>query len=118
MKFNGFGRCKPYPIAVKNVFTFQLMRPHLAQYAYPQWRQYRPHCQSCRSQPGGPGISSPGGKSLIAAIVIEPYGENDEALKNRVKNQLLDWFGSRANAWRHLKTYHIKRVVLPVSADA
>ena len=54
---------------------------------------------------------APSGKSLIAAIVIEPYGENDEALKNRVKNQLLDWFGSRANAWRHLKTYHIKRAL-------
>ncbi|MEZ4602701.1 MAG: FAD-dependent oxidoreductase [Desulfobacterales bacterium] len=35
---------------------------------------------------------APSGKSLIAAIVIEPYGENDEALKNRVKTSF--WIGS------------------------
>jgi phytoene dehydrogenase-like protein len=49
---------------------------------------------------------APGGKSLAAAVVLGLPSEED-ALIDKVRGQLAEWYGPRANDWRHLQTYRI-----------
>ncbi len=50
------------------------------------------------------------GQALISATVLGETAatyESDEALEYAVRAQLSQWFGSEAQGWRHLRTYHI-----------
>ncbi len=50
---------------------------------------------------------APAGKSLACVVVLgNPHG-GDAALVDRVRAQLVDWFGPQAGNWVHLETYRI-----------
>jgi hypothetical protein len=50
---------------------------------------------------------APPGKFLAAVVILGMPAENDDDLVQEVRNQLVEWFGPRANDWRHLQTYRI-----------
>ncbi len=50
---------------------------------------------------------APAGKSLASVVVLGDPVDGDAALIDRVKGQLLDWFGPQAGNWEHLHTYRI-----------
>ncbi len=53
---------------------------------------------------------APSGQALISATVLGETAstyEGDEALEYAVRAQMSQWFGSEAQGWRHLRTYHI-----------
>jgi len=48
----------------------------------------------------------PPGQSLVSVTVLGIHRE-EQVLLNRVREQLTDWYGPVASAWRHLRTYQI-----------
>lgn len=46
---------------------------------------------------------APEGQALVSCTVLEVTEPNEELVQD-VKSQLVDWFGPRANDWRHLRT--------------
>ncbi len=50
---------------------------------------------------------APPGKTLVSATVVGNPPLDDQRLAAGVHNQLVDWFGPSAQAWRHVKTYRI-----------
>jgi len=50
---------------------------------------------------------APDGQHLISVTVLDDSIHDDELLEASVRQQLVDWFGSKANDWRHLRTYRI-----------
>ncbi len=58
-----------------------------------------------------PSLVSPGysasGKTLISVVVLGRNYLGKEDLKDQVRNQCLDWFGSAVKDWDYLHTYHI-----------
>jgi phytoene dehydrogenase-like protein len=50
---------------------------------------------------------APVGKSLVSVVVLGSPNDGEAALVNRVKSQLVDWFGREAANWDHLHTYRI-----------
>jgi hypothetical protein len=50
---------------------------------------------------------APAGKSLASVVVLGNPDEGDAALVDRVRAQLVDWFGPKAGNWDHLHTYRI-----------
>jgi hypothetical protein len=47
------------------------------------------------------------GKYLAAVVVLGKPDGDDAALTDRMRAQLLDWFGPQAGNWTHLQTYRI-----------
>ncbi|MGB5986799.1 MAG: NAD(P)/FAD-dependent oxidoreductase [Desulfobacterales bacterium] len=54
---------------------------------------------------------APRGKSLASVVVLGHEVGDPETLLQRVKVQLLEWFGSEAAKWRHLATYEIRHAL-------
>jgi phytoene dehydrogenase-like protein len=50
---------------------------------------------------------APEGRALISVVVVGNPDETDDALEAQVRGQLIDWFGSSAELWDHLRTYRI-----------
>jgi len=50
---------------------------------------------------------APADRALISVTLIGLHDAGDPALAGRVRNELVDWFGDEAGAWRHLRTYAI-----------
>lgn len=50
---------------------------------------------------------APSGKSLLSVSTIGQTDAKGTDLLAAVRAQLIDWFGKRAGAWRHLRTYQI-----------
>lgn len=50
---------------------------------------------------------APAGKSLASVVVLGNPDDGDAALVDRVRAQLVDWFGPEARNWDHLHTYRI-----------
>ena len=50
---------------------------------------------------------APAGKSLAGVVVLGNPDGGDAALIDRVRAQLVDWFGPQADNWDHLQTYRI-----------
>ncbi len=50
---------------------------------------------------------APAGKSLASVVILGNPDGGDAALTNRVRAQLVDWFGPQAGNWDHLRTYRI-----------
>ncbi len=50
---------------------------------------------------------APAGKSLASVVVLGNPDGDDAALTDRVRAQLVDWFGPQAGNWDHLQTYRI-----------
>jgi phytoene dehydrogenase-like protein len=54
---------------------------------------------------------APAGKSLACVVVLgNPHG-GDAALVDRVRAQLVDWFGPQAGNWVHFETYRISHAL-------
>jgi len=54
---------------------------------------------------------APAGKSLASMVVLGDPVDGDDALIDRVRSQLLDWFGPQAGTWEHLHTYRIRHAL-------
>ena len=50
---------------------------------------------------------APAGKSLVSVVVLGNPDGGEAALTDRVRAQLVDWFGPQAGDWVHLQTYRI-----------
>jgi phytoene dehydrogenase-like protein len=50
---------------------------------------------------------APDDESLVSAVVLGDPPETDDELEREVRGQLIDWFGTAAGGWRHLRTYRI-----------
>jgi hypothetical protein len=48
----------------------------------------------------------PGGSLISVSILGEPAIPDDELVR-AVRDQMKEWFGRQAGAWRHLRTYRI-----------
>ncbi len=53
---------------------------------------------------------APAGQHLVSVSVLE-NGLDAEQLLNALRGELKDWFGASVDAWRHLKTYTIRRAL-------
>jgi hypothetical protein len=51
---------------------------------------------------------APFGKVLLSASLVGDPEMNDSDLERAVRKQLLGWFGTQVNDWKHLRTYRIK----------
>jgi phytoene dehydrogenase-like protein len=63
---------------------------------------------------------APPGESLISVAVLRNLEESDRQLECRVRRQMVDWFGTPATPWRHLRTYRIRHALpaqLPEEMD-
>ncbi|WP_460575848.1 protoporphyrinogen/coproporphyrinogen oxidase [Hymenobacter coalescens] len=56
---------------------------------------------------------APVGQTLVSVSTHGTHGLSDEALAQRLRQELAGWFGAAANEWRRLGTYHIEHA-LPV----
>jgi len=54
---------------------------------------------------------APAGKSLASVVILGNPDGGDAALTNRVRAQLVDWFGPQAGNWDHLRTYRISHAL-------
>jgi phytoene dehydrogenase-like protein len=54
---------------------------------------------------------APAGKSLASVVVLGNPDDGDAALVDRVRAQLVDWFGLKARNWDHLHTYRISHAL-------
>ena len=50
---------------------------------------------------------SSSGDSLIAVVVLTKQSMDDQALKQAIQKELIQWFGDVAMEWNHIKTYRI-----------
>ncbi|MCS6864348.1 MAG: NAD(P)/FAD-dependent oxidoreductase [Gemmataceae bacterium] len=50
---------------------------------------------------------APPGQALIAVSVVGIPPENDSELDGRIREQLVQWYGSTVNRWKSLRTYRI-----------
>jgi phytoene dehydrogenase-like protein len=54
---------------------------------------------------------APAGKSLASVVVLDDPIDADDTLIDRVKGQLVEWFGPQAGNWVHLHTYRISHAL-------
>jgi protoporphyrinogen oxidase len=54
---------------------------------------------------------APVGKSLVSVVVLGNPHEDDSVVIDRVKDQLVDWFGPEAVRWKPIATYRIKHAL-------
>jgi phytoene dehydrogenase-like protein len=50
---------------------------------------------------------APAGQALISVVVVGSPATTDDALEQRVRQQLTDWFGPPVELWDHLRTQRI-----------
>lgn len=50
---------------------------------------------------------APAGKSLVSVTVLGNPLQTDDTVESGVRDQLAEWYGPAARAWRHLHTYRI-----------
>ncbi len=50
---------------------------------------------------------APSGRSLVGVVVLGVPDDTDATLIERVRMQLVEWFGVAAQSWEHLRTYRI-----------
>lgn len=55
------------------------------------------------------------GRALVSVSVLGNPSATDDALEQSVRRQLIDWYGTEAERWEHLRTYRI-RYALPDQA--
>ena len=63
---------------------------------------------------------APADQSLAGVVVLGIPDIPDAVLTERVRRQLVDWFGATAESWRHLRTYRIAHALpnqSPPTAD-
>ena len=60
---------------------------------------------------------APAGQGLVSVSTHGKTGLTDAALTERLRPELVAWFGPAAAAWRHLRTYHLD-AALPVYAPS
>ena len=60
---------------------------------------------------------TPADKGLLSASVIGEKEERIEDLEIKVRQQLIEWFGQRAQKWENIKVYRIKKAI-PVYKDS
>ena len=63
---------------------------------------------------------APKGKSLASVTLIGVPDQSDQQLETVVRPQLIEWFGTSAEGWRHLRTYRIPHALpmqLPPVSD-
>jgi len=63
---------------------------------------------------------APDGKTLISVVILGNPDKDDSHLITRVKDQLIDWFGRKAEAWDPLAVYRIAHALpdqSPPTAD-
>ncbi|QIL76576.1 protoporphyrinogen/coproporphyrinogen oxidase [Hymenobacter sp. HDW8] len=58
---------------------------------------------------------APQGRTLVSVSTHGEHGLDEQALTERLRQELTAWFGSEAAQWQHLRTYHIP-YALPVYA--
>jgi phytoene dehydrogenase-like protein len=51
------------------------------------------------------------GEHLISVTVLSGLDASDRQILRRVRLQLVDWFGTPATPWRHLRTYRIEHAL-------
>jgi phytoene dehydrogenase-like protein len=54
---------------------------------------------------------APSGAALVSVTVLDPTSYTSDTLEPAVRQQLLDWYGTAVQGWRHLSTYHIKHAL-------
>jgi predicted NAD/FAD-dependent oxidoreductase len=54
---------------------------------------------------------APNNKSLISITVLGNPTENNQTLEEKVRQELVDWFGITTRQWQHLRTYRIKHAL-------
>jgi protoporphyrinogen oxidase len=54
---------------------------------------------------------APDGKSLVSVVVLGNPHEDDSVVIERVKDQLIDWFGPESVRWTPIATYRIKHAL-------
>lgn len=57
------------------------------------------------------------GEALVCVTVLGDHETGDRELTGRVRRQLVDWFGTPATPWRHLRTYRIPHALPGQTAD-
>jgi len=50
---------------------------------------------------------APDDRALVSVVLVGTPMESEEALRQSVRAQLIDWFGLEAGGWTHLQTQHI-----------
>lgn len=50
---------------------------------------------------------SPPGKALISVSVLHGLDQDEQKVVASVRQQLIDWFGSEAGQWEHLRNYRV-----------
>ena len=50
---------------------------------------------------------APEGRALLSVVVVGMPSDSDADIEQRVRAQLVDWFGPSAERWDHLRTYRI-----------
>lgn len=50
---------------------------------------------------------APSGRALVSVSVLKNGKSDEQQLTAAVRQQLVDWFGSEANEWKHLRSYYI-----------
>ncbi|WP_133274466.1 protoporphyrinogen/coproporphyrinogen oxidase [Hymenobacter radiodurans] len=58
---------------------------------------------------------APQGRTLVSVSTHGEHGLDEQALTERLRQELTAWFGSEVAKWQHLRTYHIP-YALPVYA--
>jgi phytoene dehydrogenase-like protein len=61
---------------------------------------------------------APPGEALLSVSTIGITKQTGPELIQKVRNQLIDWFGAQANEWRHLRTYLVPYALPKQSCDA
>jgi len=64
---------------------------------------------------------APVGKSLISVTVLGDPSVNDQTLEQQARRQLVEWYDSSVETWKHLRTYRIEHALpsqTPADASA
>lgn len=61
---------------------------------------------------------APPGHALISVSVLGNPEMDDAQLESEVRRQLIGWFGSAVDEWRHLRTYRIRHALPDMTAPA
>lgn len=61
---------------------------------------------------------APPGHALISVSVLGNPEKDDVQIESEVRRQLIGWFGSAVDEWRHLRTYRIRHALPDMTAPA
>lgn len=66
-------------------------------------------CVPSRVAPG----YAPAGRDLVSVTVLPPVPADHGHLRDRVREQMTEWFGPGVRAWEHLRTFRIEEALPP-----